>query len=178
MSKFYSFLWIKTSTFRDNFEKLARETPEKFQKLKGTLVGYVASHLSCVGVEKEMLEDVGLSFRDGINLIMLIGQLDGYFVSQHSYNIPGKDSLGQLFLTIILADTDDKRLQNVELALDLVVEAGCSTKVRARFVLSPKDLDKSRIQGYCFRRRKVHHASDLLDFPKIQRSILKSSLQS
>ena len=53
------------------------------------MVRYVASELSVLGVEEEMLEDVGVSFRDGINLIMLIGQLDGYFVSQHSYNIPG-----------------------------------------------------------------------------------------
>jgi len=107
-----------------NFEKLARETPEKFEKLKGTMVRYVASELSCLGVEEEMLEDVGVSFRDGINLIMLIGQLDGYFVSQHSYNIP--------------ADNDDKRLQNVKLALDLVVEAGCqrASKVRARDIVS------------------------------------------
>ncbi|CAG5112813.1 Oidioi.mRNA.OKI2018_I69.chr2.g6987.t1.cds [Oikopleura dioica] len=106
----------------DNFEKLYRDSREKFDKLKGTLVRYVANNLNCLGVEEEMLEDVGVAFRDGINLIMLIGQLDGYFVSQHSYNIP--------------ADTDDKRLQNVELALDLVVEAGCSTKVRARDIVS------------------------------------------
>lgn len=87
-----------------------------------------------------MLEDVGVAFRDGINLIMLIGQLDGYFVSQHSYNIPGKYSKDLLSLILFLADTDDKRLQNVELALDLVVEAGCSTKVRARFDLFSKRL--------------------------------------
>jgi len=70
--------------------------------LKGTLVKYVASELSCLGVEEEMLEDVGVSFRDGINLIMLIGQLDGYFVSQHSYNIPGI-VLGYIFIDSILS---------------------------------------------------------------------------
>ena len=40
-----------------------------------------------------------------------------------------------IFIDSNLADNDDKRLQNVKLALDLVVEAGCqrASKVRARY---------------------------------------------
>ena len=73
------------------------------------------------------------SFSDGCYLIMLIGQLDGYFVPHYSYYIPGMththDSCCHL---IFLADTNEKKLKNVELALDLISEAGCKMpKVRA-----------------------------------------------
>ena len=73
------------------------------------------------------------SFSDGCYLIMLIGQLDGYFVPHYSYYIPGRSHIYKIaWLYYILADTNEKKLKNVELALDLISEAGCKMpKVRA-----------------------------------------------
>ena len=62
------------------------------------------------------------SFADGCYLIMLIGQLDGYFVPHYSYNLP--------------ADTKEKQIKNVDLALELINEAGCKKpKVKYNYSL-------------------------------------------
>ena len=39
-----------------------------------------------------LADNMETSFSDGCYLIMLIGQLDGYFVPHYSYYIPGKIS--------------------------------------------------------------------------------------
>jgi len=107
------------SSERDAFDALLDYSPEKFNTLKTTLMQFVNQHLDKLGLSAEDMES---SFSDGCFLIMLIGQLDGFFVPLHSYYMP--------------ADTDDKRLKNVDLALELVREAGCKKpKVRSNDIV-------------------------------------------
>ena len=77
------------SNDRDAFDTLLDYAPEKFNKLKTTLMLFVNQHLEALGL---IAEDMETSFSDGCYLIMLIGQLDGYFVPLHSYSMPGKNT--------------------------------------------------------------------------------------
>lgn len=114
---------MNDSTDRDAFDTLLDYAPEKFNKLKTTLMVFVNQHLDKLGLSAE---DMETAFSDGCYLIMLVGQLDGFFVPLHSYHMP--------------ADTDEKQLKNVELALDLITEAGCKKpKVRSSDIVS-KDI--------------------------------------
>ena len=84
--------------------------------------------------------DMQSSFADGCYLIMLIGQLDGYFVPHYSYHIPGNIIINCCNFTTVLfhsADSDEKKLKNVEIALELIGEAGCKLppKVRAHDIV-------------------------------------------
>lgn len=78
---------MNDSTDRDAFDTLLDYAPEKFNKLKTTLMVFVNQHLDKLGLTAE---DMETAFSDGCYLIMLIGQLDGYFVPLHSYHMPGK----------------------------------------------------------------------------------------
>ena len=87
---------------RDAFDTLSEKEPEKFLKLQNSLVQFVNGHLDKLnlsGLSKKALklwylfkcsaDNMETSFSDGCYLIMLIGQLDGYFVPHYSYYIPG-----------------------------------------------------------------------------------------
>ena len=81
--------------------------------------------------------DMRTSFSDGCYLIMLIGQLDGYFVPHYSYHIPGNlltfsEKRFQKKPNALSADSDEKKLKNVELALELIGEAGCKLPPKVR----------------------------------------------
>lgn len=105
---------------RDAFDTLEEKEPEKYQKLQNSLIVFVNKNLQKLNLEAT---DMQSSFADGCYLIMLIGQLDGYFVPHYSYHIP--------------ADSDEKKLKNVEIALELIGEAGCKLppKVRAHDIV-------------------------------------------
>ena len=77
---------MNESTECDAFDTLLDRAPEKFNKLKSTLMMFVNQHLDKLGLVAEDMEN---AFSDGCYLIMLIGQLDGYFVPLHSYHMPG-----------------------------------------------------------------------------------------
>lgn len=59
---------------------------------------FVNQHLDKLGLSAEDMES---SFSDGCFLIMLIGQLDGFFVPLHSYYMPGTCS-GQKLISCLI----------------------------------------------------------------------------
>ena len=85
---------------RDAFDTLEEKEPEKYQKLQNSLIVFVNKNLEKLNLEGKIKKSGGFnsfiatdmksSFADGCYLIMLIGQLDGYFVPHYSYHIPGE----------------------------------------------------------------------------------------
>ena len=59
---------------------------------------FVNRHLDKLGLSADDMES---SFSDGCYLIMLVGQLDGFFVPLHSYYMPGKVPIVRNSLTIL-----------------------------------------------------------------------------
>lgn len=99
---------------RDAFDTLLDHAPEKLNLVKKTLITFVNKHLTKVNLE---VSDLDKQFHDGFYLILLMGLLEGYFVS-----------LGCIHQT---ATTFEEKLHNVHFAFELMQDAGLP-KPRAR----------------------------------------------
>ncbi|GAB1599719.1 alpha-parvin-like isoform X2 [Argonauta hians] len=92
---------------RDAFDTLLDHAPEKLNLVKKTLISFVNKHLIKVNLE---VTDLDKQFHDGFYLILLMGLLEGYFVS-----------LGFIHQT---ATTFEEKIHNVQFAFELMQDAG------------------------------------------------------
>ncbi|CAG0884401.1 unnamed protein product [Cyprideis torosa] len=92
---------------RDAFDTLFDHAPEKLAVVQRTLLAFVNRHLSRINVE---VQNMGSEFQDGVNLILLMGLLEGYFTPLYCFNPTPREF--------------EQRVQNVQLAFDLMVDAG------------------------------------------------------
>ncbi|XP_029633408.1 alpha-parvin isoform X1 [Octopus sinensis] len=92
---------------RDAFDTLLDHAPEKLNLVKKTLISFVNKHLIKVNLE---VTDLEKQFHDGFYLILLMGLLEGYFVS-----------LGSIHQT---ATTFEEKVHNVQFAFELMQDAG------------------------------------------------------
>eukprot|EP00079_Xenopus_tropicalis_P031710 XP_017945481.1 PREDICTED: gamma-parvin [Xenopus tropicalis] len=91
----------------DAFDHLFEQSPEKVEDVKKAIVNFVNKHLANLSLT---VTDPESQFADGVILLLLIGQLEGYFMN-----------LGSFFLT---PSTQEDKVHNVSLALELLLEGG------------------------------------------------------
>jgi len=92
---------------RDAFDTLFDHAPEKLVVVKKSLQGFVNKHLSKLDLHIQNLDN---QFSDGVNFILLIGLLEGYYVPLHLFSMT--------------PNSFDQKVHNVEFALQLVEDAG------------------------------------------------------
>ncbi|XP_010020911.1 PREDICTED: gamma-parvin [Nestor notabilis] len=91
----------------DAFDELFSCAPDKLDAVKKVLLQFVNQHVGKLGLN---VNDISCQFADGVILLLLIGQLEGYFLN-----------LRHFFLT---PASTVEMLHNVNLALDLLADGG------------------------------------------------------
>ncbi|XP_054255766.1 gamma-parvin [Indicator indicator] len=91
----------------DAFDELFSHAPDKLDAVKKVFLQFVNQHVGKLGLN---LTDIESQFSDGVILLLLIGQLEGYFLN-----------LRDFFLT---PASTAEMLHNVNLALDLLADGG------------------------------------------------------
>ncbi|KAM9030174.1 gamma-parvin isoform 2-T4 [Guaruba guarouba] len=91
----------------DAFDELFSRAPDKLDAVKKVLLQFVNQHVGKLGLN---VKDISSQFADGVILLLLIGQLEGYFLN-----------LKHFFLT---PASSMEMLHNVNLALDLLADGG------------------------------------------------------
>ncbi|XP_050181164.1 gamma-parvin isoform X1 [Myiozetetes cayanensis] len=91
----------------DAFDELFSRAPDKLEAVKKVFLQFVNQHLGKLGLS---VKDIESQFSDGVILLILIGQLEGYFLNLRSF-----------FLT---PASTTEMLHNVNLALDLLADGG------------------------------------------------------
>ncbi|XP_066489043.1 gamma-parvin [Tiliqua scincoides] len=89
------------------FDELLKRAPEKLDAIKEVLLKFVNRHVGKLGLN---VKDADLQFADGVILLLLIGQLEGYFLN-----------LGDFFLT---PSSTSEMVHNVNLAISLLMDGG------------------------------------------------------
>ncbi|XP_077122720.1 gamma-parvin isoform X1 [Ranitomeya variabilis] len=92
---------------KDGFDQLFELNPEKVNDVKQAMLSFVNKQLINLSLT---VTDLDNQFADGVILLLLIGQLEGYFIN-----------LSAFFLT---PTTQEDKLHNVSLALDLLADEG------------------------------------------------------
>ncbi|NXG85815.1 PARVG protein, partial [Stercorarius parasiticus] len=91
----------------DAFDELFSRAPDKLDAVKKVFLQFVNQHVGKLGLS---VKDIESQFADGVILLLLIGQLEGYFLN-----------LRDFFLT---PASTTEMLHNVNLALDLLTDGG------------------------------------------------------
>ncbi|KAM6288374.1 gamma-parvin isoform 2-T2 [Spheniscus humboldti] len=91
----------------DAFDELFSRAPDKLDAVKKVFLQFVNQHVGKLGLN---VKDIESQFADGVILLLLIGQLEGYFLN-----------LRDFFLT---PASTMEMLHNVNLALDLLTDGG------------------------------------------------------
>jgi len=94
-------------TERDAFDTLFDHAPDKLVVVKKSLQGFVNKHLSKLDLEIDNLDS---QFGDGVNFVLLIGLLEGYFVPLHLFHMTPQSL--------------EQKCHNIEFALNLIEDAG------------------------------------------------------
>ncbi|XP_009677056.1 gamma-parvin isoform X5 [Struthio camelus] len=91
----------------DAFDELFSRAPDKLDAVKQVFLQFVNQHVGKLGLN---VKDIESQFADGVILLLLIGQLEGYFLN-----------LRDFFLT---PASTTEMLHNVNLAVDLLTDGG------------------------------------------------------
>ncbi|XP_041650677.1 gamma-parvin [Cheilinus undulatus] len=91
----------------DPIEELLKLEPHKVNTVKKAILHFVNQKMSTMGLH---VADMDKQFADGVILLLLIGQLEGFFIPLHDFN-----------LTPV---SPSEMLHNVTLALDLLHDSG------------------------------------------------------
>ncbi|XP_069824218.1 gamma-parvin [Dendropsophus ebraccatus] len=92
---------------KDGFDQLFEINPEKVNDVKQAMLNFVNKQLVTLSLT---VTDLDTQFADGVILLLLIGQLEGFFIN-----------LSTFFLT---PQTEEDKLHNVSLALDFLSDGG------------------------------------------------------
>ncbi|XP_065224000.1 beta-parvin [Planococcus citri] len=103
---------------RDAFDTLFDHAPDKLQVVKKSLITFVNRYLNKINYE---VVDLDTQFHDGVNLVLLMGLLEGFFVPLYSFHIHPQDF--------------DQKVHNVSFAFELMQDVGLD-KPKAR----PEDI--------------------------------------
>ncbi|TMS05903.1 Gamma-parvin [Larimichthys crocea] len=91
----------------DPIEQLLKLETHKVNTVKKAILHFVNQNMSTMGLQ---VADMDKQFADGVILLLLIGQLEGFFIPLHDFN-----------LTPV---SPSEMLHNVTLALDLLTDTG------------------------------------------------------
>ncbi|XP_008591514.1 PREDICTED: gamma-parvin [Galeopterus variegatus] len=103
---------------KDVFDELFKLAPEKVSAVKEAIMDFVNQKLDCLGLSVQNLDT---QFADGVILLLLIGQLEGFFLH-----------LKEFYLT---PNSPVEMLHNVTLALELLKDNGLLS-----YPISPEDI--------------------------------------
>lgn len=140
----------KRSESRDAFDVLFDHTPDKLNLLKQSIAHFVNLQLSRINIECSPNGDIDpYQFADGLNIIFLIGMLEGYMVPLGNIYTtatvdPVAEAVGTGKETAFKSDnyiesSPHHKLHNVNVALQLLEDAGFNQirhKVRAEDVVN------------------------------------------
>ncbi|XP_065317139.1 beta-parvin-like isoform X2 [Gordionus sp. m RMFG-2023] len=68
---------------RDAFDTLFEHAPQKLEVVEKSLLTFARKHLNILGID---VYDLEKQFNDGVYLILLMGQLENYFIPLYAYN--------------------------------------------------------------------------------------------
>ncbi|XP_041282780.1 gamma-parvin isoform X2 [Onychostruthus taczanowskii] len=91
----------------DAFDELFSCSPDKCHAVKKALLQFVDQHVGKLGLN---VKDIESQFSDGVILLLLIGQLEGYFLNLRNFFLTPASTM--------------EMLHNVNLALELLAEGG------------------------------------------------------
>ncbi|XP_056373405.1 gamma-parvin [Hyla sarda] len=92
---------------KDGFDQLFELTPHTVNDVKQAMLNFVNKQLLTLSLA---VTDLDTQFADGVILLLLVGQLEGYFIN-----------LSTFFLT---PQSQEDKLHNVSLALDFLLDGG------------------------------------------------------
>lgn len=98
------------TTKKDAFDQLFEMNPDKINDVKQAIVNFVNKQLVNLSLT---VTDLDSQFADGVILLLLIGQVEGYFIP-----------LSKFFLC---PESTEDKFHNVTLALDLLTDGGILT---------------------------------------------------
>uniref|UniRef100_A0A4W5KX00 Parvin, gamma n=1 Tax=Hucho hucho TaxID=62062 RepID=A0A4W5KX00_9TELE len=101
---------LSSSDSENPIEQLLKLEPHKINTVKRAIVHFVNKKMSTLGL---LVTDIEKQFSDGVILLLLIGQLEGFFVPLYDFNITPVNTT--------------EMLQNVTVALDLLNDIGLPT---------------------------------------------------
>ncbi|XP_004438025.1 PREDICTED: gamma-parvin [Ceratotherium simum simum] len=134
----------KDQSQKDVFDELFKLAPEKVNAVKEAIVIFVNQKLDRLGLSVQNLDT---QFADGVILLLLIGQLGGFFLH-----------LKEFYLT---PNSPAEMLHNVTLALELLKDEGL-----LNYPVSPEDIVKKdakstlRVLYSLFRKHKLEAGTD------------------
>ncbi|XP_030896600.1 gamma-parvin-like [Leptonychotes weddellii] len=128
----------------DIFDELFRLAPEKVNTVKEAIVNFVNQNLDGLGLSVQNLDT---QFADGVFLLLLIGQLEGFFLH-----------LKEFYLT---PTSPAEMLHNVTRALELLKDEGLLD-----YPINPEDIVNKdakstlRVLYSLFRKHKLQESTD------------------
>ncbi|XP_012613076.2 gamma-parvin [Microcebus murinus] len=108
----------KDQPSKDIFDELFKLAPEKVTAVKEAIVSFVNQKLDCLGLSVQSLDT---QFADGVILLLLIGQLEGFFLHLKEFHLT--------------PNSPAEMLHNVTLALELLKDEGLLS-----YPVSPEDI--------------------------------------
>lgn len=134
----------KDQPSQDAFDELFRLAPEKVHAVKEAIVSFVNQKLEGLGLSVQSLDT---QFADGVILLLLIGQLEGFFLH-----------LKEFYLT---PSSPTEMLHNVTLALELLKDEGlCSYPINPEDIVNKDTKSTLRILYGLFQKHSLRAAGD------------------
>ncbi|KAH0616396.1 hypothetical protein JD844_027454 [Phrynosoma platyrhinos] len=122
----------ENSSKAEIFDELLKHAPEKLDAVKEVLLKFVNKHVGKLGLS---VKDINTQFADGVILLLLIGQLQGYFLN-----------LGEFFLN---PSSSSEMIHNVNLAVELLMDDGLlDTPINPEDVVN-QDVNATLLLLYC-----------------------------
>ncbi|XP_046920784.1 gamma-parvin isoform X1 [Lynx rufus] len=134
----------KDSATKDVFDELFKLAPEKVNAVKEAIVNFVNQKLDRLGLSVQNLDT---QFADGVLLLLLIGQLEGFFLH-----------LKEFYLT---PTSPAEMLHNVTLALELLKDEGLlSYPINPEDIVNKDTKSTLRVLYSLFRKHKLKENAD------------------
>ncbi|XP_044918428.1 gamma-parvin isoform X2 [Felis catus] len=134
----------KDPATKDVFDELFKLAPEKVNAVKEAIVNFVNQKLDRLGLSVQNLDT---QFADGVLLLLLIGQLEGFFLH-----------LKEFYLT---PTSSAEMLHNVTLALELLKDEGLlSYPINPEDIVNKDTKSTLRVLYSLFRKHKLKETAD------------------
>ncbi|XP_068595865.1 gamma-parvin [Brachionichthys hirsutus] len=122
----------------DPIDQLLKQEAHKVNAVKQAILQFVNRNLSCMGLQ---VFDMDKQFADGVILLLLIGQLEGFFIPLHDFSLTPVNS--------------NEMLHNVSLALNLLGDMGLQVyRVDAQDIVSRDAAATFKVLYALFRKHK------------------------
>ncbi|XP_031139249.1 gamma-parvin isoform X2 [Sander lucioperca] len=122
----------------DPVEQLLKLEDHKINTVKKAILHFVNQNMSTMGLQ---VADMDKQFADGVILLLLLGQLEGFFIPLYDFNLTPVNH--------------SEMLHNVTLALDLLNDAGLQvSSVDPRDIVSQDDTATLKVLYALFKKHK------------------------